>query len=222
MNTETLDFRFLYRQYFFARKMMQKVQECKDIIRSMNQNMSQVIYDNIPHINQDMDLTWASYSIWPFGKGMKVHALLRAYLNCKDHVLSGFNPKALKKILGTEKIFSKKSFSAMFQSRKQFHSFNNAVKNSGKKITRLKNLSLLAVDSFVILANIYIHRIESNTCKILFVFKQKDCFINRCSEFKVALLKDHTLQRSFLNEKPHDPCDKKTIKPNNVYDFIKK
>ena len=221
MNTENLDFRCLYREFFFTRKMMQKIKKCKDIIISINQNMRQIICDNIPYINQDLDLTWACYSIWPFGRGMKVHALFNAYLNRTNYALSGFNPMALKKILGMETAFSKKSYCAMFRDRKQLLSFIKAVETSGKNITRLKNLSLLAADSFVTPTNIYIRRIDSNTCKILFVFKQKDCFINRNGKFKDTL-KPSTPEQSFLTEKPDDPRDKKTTRPNNVYDFIKK
>ena len=221
MNMNNLDFRRLYREFFFARIKMEKVRESKDIIRSIDKNMSQVIYDNTPHINQDMDLTWACYSIWPFGRGMKVHALFKAYLNRKDYALSEFNPMTLKKILGMETAFSKKSYCAMFRDRKQLLSFIKAVETSGKNITRLKNLSLLAADSFVTPTNIYIRRIDSNTCKILFVFKQKDCFINRNSKFKETL-KPSTPAQSFRTQKPDDPRDKKTTRPNNVYDFIKK
>jgi hypothetical protein len=126
---------------------------------------------------------------------------------------------ALKKILGTETIFSKKSYCAMFQNRNQLLSFIKAVENSDTKVTRLKNLTLLAADSFVTPTKIYIRRISSNTCKILFVFKQKDCFINRNSKFKDTLLKVSTPERSFLSEKPDDPRDKKTTRQNNVYDF---
>jgi hypothetical protein len=202
------DFKSIYKHYFRTRNRFLKVSGCEDIIRNLNQKMGQTFTCYTKQMLMDMDLTWTSFSIWPFGKGMKTNGFFLAYLNRDTYTICGFNPIALKKILGIKPIYLSKPSYRLFQSSKQLISFIKGVEHTDTKVTKLKDISLLAVDSYAMPVKIYIRQITNNKLKLLFVFERKHCLFNRYS-FPESSLIINKSQKARPNH------------TNNVYRFLR-
>jgi hypothetical protein len=202
------DFKLIYRQYFRTRKRLLRIDTCGDVIREINQKMGQTFKCYTKQVLTDTDLTWTSFSIWPFGRGMKINGLFQAFLNIDDYTLCGFNPVALKKILGIKPIYLTKPSCRLFKSRKQFISFIKGVEHTSAKMTILRDISLLAVDSYAMPVRIYIRKINNNMLKLLFVFKRKHCLFSRYSYPESSLIINKSIKYKQINTK-------------NVYRFLR-
>jgi hypothetical protein len=195
------DFKSIYKNYFRTRNKFLRIATCEDIVRDLNQRMGQTLTCYKRQMLTDMDLTWTSFSIWPFGKGMQKNGFFQAYLNRDNYTFCGFNPVALKKILGIKPIYLTKPSCRLFQSRKQFISLIKGVEHTGTRITKLKDISLLAVDSYAMPVKIYIRQITNNKLKLLFVFEQKHCLVNRYSfpESSLIINKSQKTRPNYTN-----------------------
>jgi hypothetical protein len=202
------DFKSIYKHYFRTRNRLLKLGSCEDIIRDLHQRMGKTFTCYTKQMLMDSDLTWTSFSIWPFGKGLQKNGIFQAYLNRYDYTLCGFNPVALKKILGIKPIYLTKPSCRLFQCRKQFISFIKGVEHTDTKITLLKNISLLAVDSYPMPVRIYIRKINDNMLKLLFLFERKHCLFSRYSYPESSLIIDKS-----INHKQNNT--------NNVYRFLR-
>jgi hypothetical protein len=173
-----LDWKEKYKEYFLTRRKLSRKISSFKAVRMVSQKMQQIFWTYAAKYT-DPDLAFADYSIWPFGKGTKKFTIFQFYVDTITGEIYSFNYKAAQKILGIEPFSIIMHPHLIFVTRSQFNILSSMVKRSEYKTTTLKDIKLLALDKVVTPVDAYLRRINYSTCRVLFVFRLKDCFISR-------------------------------------------
>ncbi len=175
-----LDWKSAYREYFLTRHKLCRNLPLGKAIRIINKKMGQILATHAIKY-MDTDLAFTDFFIWPFGKGRRTTTIFKIYVNTATFQVSGFNPMAAKKILGIEPGCVSKRWHLLFLSKWQRGIFIASIGGAGTRTKVLKNILFMAADGRETPAQVYIRRISESTCRVLLVFRLRDCFIYRCS-----------------------------------------
>ena len=177
------NWKLIYRYYFLVRRNLCYHPLMDSDIRAVDQIMGQILTDYAVRY-MDIDLAFTDFSIWPFGKGRKKTTIFKFYANVETGSLCGFNFIAIRKILGLCPSCMTKNSCHRFLGEREFQVLKTIIKHSGYKTQVLKRIPFLAADNVSIFADAYIRKISQLTCRVLLVFRLKDCFLYRCSDPK--------------------------------------